>query len=131
MTMSRSGGSALYIALAYHWAWTSHDFEQAMTYIDPNIIICQAPAGPVVGADAFRQFMGPFAQILIRSELIAAYGDTDTAVLIYDTDTIPVRNAPAAEYLTVRDGRITRMRMIFDRAPFDAARRAVETVEPS
>jgi ketosteroid isomerase-like protein len=130
MTMSRSGGSALYIALAYHRAWTSHDFEQAMTYIDPDII-CQAPAGPVVGADAFREFMGPFSQILIRSELITAYGDTDTAVLIYDTDTIPVRNAPAAEYLTVRDGRITRMRMIFDRAPFDAARRAVETVEPS
>ena len=36
----------------------------------------------------------------------------------------PVKNAPAAEYLTVRDGLIVGMRIIFDRAPFDAARRA-------
>ena len=52
-------------------------------------IVCLAPAGQLDGADAFRGFMGPFAQILTRSELIAAFGDADTAVLIYDTDTIP------------------------------------------
>ena len=124
--MTAETGSALYVALAYHRAWTSHDFERAMTYIAPDIV-CLAPAGRIVGADAFRAFMGPFSQILTRSELLSAFGDRDTAVLIYDTDTIPVQNAPAAEYLTVRDGRITQMRIIFDRAPFDAARRAAGT----
>lgn len=43
-------------------------------------------------------------------------------MLVYDTDTIPVRGAPAAECLTVVDGRIAHMRIIFDRTPFDAAR---------
>ncbi len=124
--MTAETGSALYVALAYHRAWTSHDFERAMTYIAPDIV-CLAPAGRIVGADAFRAFMGPFSQILTRSELLSAFGDRDTAVLIYDTDTIPVQNAPAAEHLTVRDGRIAQMRIIFDRAPFDAARRAAET----
>lgn len=124
MTETRS--SALYAALAYHQAWTSRDLDRAMTYIAPDII-CQAPAGPIIGADAFRGFMGPFSRILTRSELIAAYGDTHTAVLIYDTDTVPVRHAPAAEYLTIRDGRITQMLIIFDRSPFDAARRSSET----
>jgi hypothetical protein len=43
---------------------------------------------------------------------------------MYATDTIPVQNAPSAEYVTVKDGRISYIRIIFDRAPFDAARRA-------
>ena len=107
-----------------------------MTQIAPGIV-CQTPCGPVVlfasshfgwllvGADAFRGFLGPFSRILTRSELIAAFGDGRTAVLIYDT--VAVQNAPAAEYLTVTNGKITRMRILFDRAPFDAARRATET----
>jgi hypothetical protein len=115
--MTAETGSALYVALAYHRAWTSHDFERAMTYVAPDIV-CLAPAGRILGADAFRAFMGPFSQILTRSELLSAFGDRDT---------VPVQNAPAAELLTVRDGRITQMRIIFDRAPFDAARRAAGT----
>jgi len=39
-----------------------------------------------------------------------------------------VNGAPGAEYHTVRDGKITYIRIIFDRAPFEAARQA--TTEP-
>jgi hypothetical protein len=124
--MTENNGPALDVALAYHRAWTSHDFEKAMTYIAPDIQ-CHAPSGLLVGAEAFRGFMGPFSQILTRSELLAAFGDEQTAVLVYDTDTIPVQGAPAAEHITVRDGQIAGMRIIFDRAPFDAARRAAGT----
>jgi hypothetical protein len=59
--MTDTDHPALDTALAYHRAWTSHDFEQAMTYIAADIV-CQAPAGRISGADAFRDFMGPFAQ---------------------------------------------------------------------
>jgi hypothetical protein len=122
-TVPDSASAALRTALAYHRAWTNHDFERAMTYI-ANDIICQAPAGRLAGAAAFRGFMGPFTQILTSSTLIAAFGDDQMAVLIYDTDTVPVKNAPGAECLTVSNGKISHMRIIFDRAPFDAARRA-------
>ena len=121
--MTEPSNSALYTALAYHRAWTSHDVDQAMTHIAADIV-CRAPAGPVIGAGAFRAFMGPFSELVIRSELIAAFGDTHTAVLFYDTDTVPVQNAPAAEYLTINEGKIVRMTIIFDRTPFDSARRA-------
>jgi hypothetical protein len=67
--------------------------------------------------------MGPFVEIVTRSKLVAAFGDDQIAVLIYDTDTVPVNDAPGAECLTVTDGKIRHMRIIFDRAPFDAARR--------
>lgn len=121
--MTETSSTALQTALAYHRAWTRHDFERAMTYIADDIV-CQAPAGRLDGAEAFRAFMGPFAQILTSSNLVTAFGDETTAVLMYDTDTVPVKDAPGAECLTVEDGKITHMRIIFDRLPFDAARRA-------
>ena len=77
-----------------------------MTYIAEDII-CQAPTGRLEGTAAFREFMGPFAQILTRSSLIAAFGDDERAVVMYDTDTVPVKDAPGAECVTVRGGKIT------------------------
>ncbi|WP_216215414.1 nuclear transport factor 2 family protein [Amycolatopsis aidingensis] len=121
--MTENTSPALDIALAYHRAWTGKDFERAMTYVAEDIV-CAAPPGLIEGAEAFRGFMGPFTQILTGSTLIAAFGDAETALLMYDTETVPVASAPGAEHLTVRNGKITHLRIIFDRAPFDAARAA-------
>jgi SnoaL-like domain len=121
--MTESTSSALDVALAYHHAWTGHDLEKAMSYIADDII-CDAPAGRLEGAAAYKDFMGPFVQILTGSELVAAFGDDELAVVVYDTETMPVKRAPGAECLTVRDGKITHSLFIFDRAPFDAARKA-------
>jgi hypothetical protein len=121
--MTESTSPALDVALAYHQAWTSHDLEKAMNYIADDIV-CEAPAGRLEGAAAYRDFMGPFVQILTGSELVAAYGDDAKAVVVYDTETVPVKSAPGAECVTVQDGKIIHSLFIFDRAPFDAARRA-------
>jgi hypothetical protein len=119
--MDAQNGQALDVALAYHEAWTNKDFERAMTYVADDIV-CDAPAGRIEGAEAYRAFMGPFVQILKRADLIAAFGDDRTAIVVYDTETVPVHSAPGAECVTVEDGRIVYSRFIFDRAPFDAAR---------
>ncbi len=121
--MIDQSGTARDVALAYFQAWSSKDFERAMTYIADDIV-CDAPAGRIVGADDYRAFMGGFVQILKRAELIAAFGDETSAMLMYETETIPVANAPGAECYTVEGGKITHNHFIFDRAPFDAARRA-------
>ena len=71
--------------------------------------------------------MEPFTRIVTGSELVACFGDDSTAVLLYETRTVPVADAPGAEHLTVSGGKITHMRIIFDRLPFDAARRAEVT----
>ena len=55
--------------------------------------------------------------------MIAAFGDDSTALLMYDTETIPAKSAPAAECVTVRDGKIVHNRFIFDRLPFEEFRR--------
>jgi len=121
--MTESTSPALEVALAYYHAWTGHDLDKAMSYIADDIV-CDAPAGRLEGATAYRNFMGPFVQILTGSELVAAFGDDVKAVVMYDTETVPVRSAPGAECVTVKDGEIIRSLFIFDRAPFDAARKA-------
>jgi hypothetical protein len=122
-TDESAGSPALDVALAYYAAWTSHDFDRAMNYLADDIV-CDAPAGRIEGAEAFRAFMEPFSRIVTTSELIGAFGDDDSALVMYGTDTLPVPNAPGAEYVSVTDGQIRYMRLIFDRAPFDAARRS-------
>lgn len=109
------------VALAYHRAWTSHDMDAAMEYVAEDVL-CDAPPGRLTGAAALRGFMGPFATTLTSSELLGAYGDESSAVLVYDTGNPAVASAPAAELYRVRDGRIIALRIIFDRLPFALAR---------
>jgi hypothetical protein len=118
-----SSNPTLDLAMAYYKAWTSKDLDQAMTYIADDIV-CDAPAGRIEGAAGYRAFLGPFVQLLIKAELLAAFGDDTKAVLMYDTQTIPVPSAPGAECLTFTNGKITYSRFVFDRTPFDAARKA-------
>jgi hypothetical protein len=68
--------------------------------------------------------MAPFVQILRDSKMIAAFGDRETALVMYDIETVPVKSAPGAECVTVRDGKILHSWFVFDRSPFEAARRA-------
>ena len=121
--MTETTSPALRTALAYYQAWTSHDLDEAMSYIADNIV-CDAPAGRLKGAAAYRAFMGPFVQILTGATLIAAFGDDTTALIMYDAQTVPVGSAPGAECVTVTGGTITYSRFVFDRLPFDAARKA-------
>jgi ketosteroid isomerase-like protein len=120
--MTEATNPALDVALAYFHAWTGHDIDKAMEYVADDIV-CDAPAGRLEGAAAYRGFMDPFIQMLTGSELLAAFGDGEKAVVVYDTETVLVSSAPAAECVTVRGGKIAYSRFIFDRAPFDAARR--------
>jgi ketosteroid isomerase-like protein len=121
--MTETTSPALRTALAYYQAWTSHDLDKALSYIADDIV-CDAPAGRLEGAEAYRAFLGPFVQILTSAKMIAAFGDDETALVMYDTETVPVKSAPGAECVTVRNGKITHSRFVFDRAPFDAARAA-------
>jgi len=42
--------------------------------------------------------------------MIPAFGDDQTALVMYDTETVPVKNAPGTECVTVEDGKITHSR---------------------
>lgn len=114
---------ALETSRAYYSAWTGGDFDLAMTHVADDIV-CDAPAGRLTGAAEFRAFMEPFSRLLLSSSLVASFGDETTAVLVYDAQTSAVPSAPGAELHTVREGKIHAMRLVFDRLPFEQARRA-------
>ncbi|MDQ6778597.1 MAG: nuclear transport factor 2 family protein [Actinomycetota bacterium] len=120
------GRAALEVSRAYYQAWTAKDFERAMTFVADGIV-CETPGGKLEGAEAFRAFMEPFTRIVTRAELIASFGDERSALLMYDTDTVPVPHAPGAESHRVDDGKITHITIIFDRQPFTAARVAADS----
>ena len=109
------------VALAYHRAWTTRDLDTAMSHVATDVVF-DTPAGTLTGPAALRRFMEPFAAKLTSSRLLAAHGSEDDALLVYDTTTLAVASAPAAELYQVRAGRITSGRIIFDRLPFALAR---------
>ncbi len=121
--MTAARGNALDVAQRYYEAWTSKNMDAAMELVADDIV-CDAPAGRLHGAAEFRAFLEPFTGILLEAHLLAAFGDESNALIMYDTRTIPVTSAPAAELLTVENGLIVANTFIFDRAPFDAARAA-------
>jgi hypothetical protein len=108
---------ALATALAYHQAWTSHNLDQAMTYIADDIS-CDAPGTRITGAPQYRDFLGGFLARLTSVETAAAFGDETTAVLFYYPHTASTSDAPTAECFTVADGKITRSVLVFDRPSF-------------
>ena len=119
--MTDQESPAVRTALAYYRAWTGGNLDEAATYLAHDLV-CDAPAGRIEGVAAYREFLTPFARMLVRAELIAAFGDDRRAIVVYDTATTLVPSGPAAECVTVRDGRITYSRFIFDRLPFQLAR---------
>ncbi len=120
--MAENSSPALTVAMAYYRAWTNKDMTGAMSYVADDVV-CEAPAGRIEGAEPYRAFLAPFAQMLTGSDLIAAFGDDETALLMYDPHTTLVESAPTGEWFSVRDGKIVHSRLVFDRTPFDAARR--------
>ncbi len=108
---------ALATALAYHQAWTSHDLDQAMTYIADDIT-CEAPGARISGAQQYRDFLGGFLARLTGTGPLTAFGDDTTAVLFYCPQTAIVSDAPAAERFTVTAGKITRSVLVFDRLSY-------------
>lgn len=109
------------LAVRYHQAWTSGRLDDAWALLADDVV-CHGPAGPMQGRGAVASFMGGFASTLTGATLLAAHGDASSAVVYYDTSTDAVRSAPAAELVTVSDGQITQIRIVFDRLPFALAR---------
>jgi hypothetical protein len=118
---------ALDVALAYHRAWAGGDLDAALRFVADDVV-CEAPAGRLEGIDAYRAFMSPYVAQLVGVTLLAAFGDDETAVVMYDSATLLVPQAPGAECVTVTDGKIAHSWFVFDRAPFQAARSAQAAV---
>lgn len=105
------------IVKQYHQAWTNGHVEKAMNYVADDIT-CRAPGVDLQGRDAYRGFIGGFAPMLTGIGDIAEFVDGDRVALFYYPQTAVTSTAPAAEFFTVRQGKIAESVLIFDRLSY-------------
>jgi predicted ester cyclase len=120
--MTANLGSAQEIAGDYARAWLAGDAETALSYIADDVV-CEAPSGQVQGLDGYRQFLAPFVSLIVAGSgnLVDVLGNDDRAATVYTLDMPFAKDFRGAEYLTVNDGKITRIISVFDLSPMAKA----------
>lgn len=106
------------VVRAYLEAWTNHDIATAARYLADDLVF----DGPITHADTADAFVnGPggltsFASTVVPGSLrlLAAFGDDDQALVMYEMTTSLLGTVPSAEHFTVRDGKIRTERLVFD-----------------
>ena len=115
--MANSNNVAQQIAQKYFAAMAGKDVERIMSITSDNVV-CKSPIGQLEGAQAFRGFQEGFSRMIKKLTLLAAFGDDEHATIVYDASTHPVASAIVAELLSVKNGKITSTRVIYDATPF-------------
>jgi hypothetical protein len=117
--MANVNGAALSIARAYFDAMRNRDVGKIMTPVTDDVT-CDSPVGRLAGAPAFRGFQEGFARMIKKLKLVAAFGDDEHAVIVYDAETHPVASSFVAEHIIVKSGKIASTRVIYDATPVAA-----------
>lgn len=117
--MTGTHGKALTIARTYFDAMANKDVDGIMS-VAADDVVCTSPVGKLTGAQAFRGFQDGFSKMIKKLTLVAAFGDDQHAVIVYESETQPVPNAIVAEYVTVKNGKIASTEVIYDATPFAA-----------
>ncbi|MBZ9720487.1 nuclear transport factor 2 family protein [Mesorhizobium sp. AD1-1] len=125
-TMTGTNGKALAIAQAYFEAMANKDAGNIVS-ISAEDVACISPVGELQGVQAFRGFQEGFAKMIKKLTLLAAFGDDEHAVIVYDAETYSVPNAIVAEHIIVKHGKIASTTVIYDGTPFAEY---MKTVQP-
>ena len=113
MTQSESAG----IARTYVEAVGAHDLETVGGLLADEL--AAVFAGGTIGKQEWIAALGRLLPALVRNDVREVFADGDRACVVYDfvTDT-PAGAVPCVELVTVREGRITAIELIFDRVAF-------------
>jgi SnoaL-like domain len=124
--MTDTKHKALAIARTYVNAIAEKNVE-GIIGVSADGVVCTSPIGRIAGTQKFREFHDGFARMIKKVTVLAAYGDDEQAVIIYNAETHPVPNAVTAELIKVKNGKIVSTDVIYDATPFAAY---MATVKP-
>ncbi|WP_214474453.1 nuclear transport factor 2 family protein [Mesorhizobium sp. dw_380] len=124
--MTGTNGKAMTIAQAYFDAMSNKNADQIVS-ISANDVVCISPVGELQGVQAFRSFQEGFASMIKALTLLAAFGDDEHAVIVYNAETYPVPSAVVAEHVVIKNGKIASTTVIYDGMPFAEY---LKTVQP-
>lgn len=109
------------VARAFTEAWTSHDLELAASYVAEDVIF-DGPLGHTDGKQEYMKGIGGLASIVTGLSILAAYGDEERALIMYELTTRQFGVLTCAKLLTMRDGKILNDRLTFDSHDMKKAR---------
>ncbi len=130
--MSATANDALTTARAYHDAWTAHRFERATALLSDSLRV-EVPINTYPTKHSFTTALAGFGATVDQVDLLAAIGDDQEAMLLYDLHNARLGTMRVAEHFTVSAGQITRLRQIHDTAVIRQAglRPATATANPN
>lgn len=128
--MSTTNQTPLAIANAYLDAYTSNDIRTAAKHLAEDMEF----HGPFVHCTSAKEFIGDghgpglatWAKTVTGIRIVAAFGDHEQALVMYELDTRPFGTLPTASRFTVKDGKIQTETTLFDPTPIHAARAAAQ-----
>jgi hypothetical protein len=104
------------VALVFTKAWSTHDLATAASYVAEDIVF-DGPLQQTTGAKAYLEGLAALSEQVTGLLLIAAFGDADKALLMYDLSTSTHGTLSCAKCLTIgSDGKIRRDKLVFDSA---------------
>lgn len=101
------------VLVAFTQAWTSHDMTGAASYLAEDIVY-DGPVNHLIGAGAYLQALDRFAQAVTGLDIVAAFGDEEQAVIMYQVSTEPFGTLTCGERVAVREGKIETDLLAFD-----------------
>lgn len=108
------------IALRYHDAWSTRRFEDAIALLDEELSV-EVPVNEYPTRASFAKALTEFGSMVEKVQLLADFGGSCDAMLLYDMTVQGLGTLRVAEHFTVGNGRIVRLRQIHDTAPIRAA----------
>lgn len=106
----------LAVAIAFTEAWTRHDMTTAAGYLADDVVF-DGPFAHLTGATAYIEGLTAFAQGVTGMRIVAALGDDDQSLIMYEVTNSRFGALRCAEHLTVKEGRIETDLLTFDTDP--------------
>jgi hypothetical protein len=100
------------IARAFTQTWTGHDLDAAADYLAEEVTF-EGPGGRSTGKAAYIEGLRGFAQSVTGLNILAAHGNDDEAMIMYEVTTAQPATLTCAELLTLRGGKIQSDRLVF------------------
>ncbi|MGV3615364.1 MAG: nuclear transport factor 2 family protein [Fimbriimonas sp.] len=101
------------VALAFTHAWTAHDLATAARYVAEDVVF-DGPLQQSTGSGPYLEGLTRLSEAVKGIEILAAFGDEERALLMYNLHTAPFGKLTCAKLLEIRDGRIHKDTLAFD-----------------
>lgn len=101
------------VAVAFIEAFGTGDTDTIAGLVADDIVF-ESPRVQLSGSHDVLAAMSEFAQVVEGVDIVAALGDEEKAVVVYDMRTAPFGTMRAVDYLVIRDGKIQSDNLVFD-----------------